>query len=96
MFGAPTFFVNGNMFAGVHEDSIILRLSEPDREGLASDCNEARPFEPMAGRPMKEYMALPEGACADSPLLQDYLERAHGYAFSLPPKKAKAAKNMGG
>ncbi len=26
MFGAPVYTVNGNMFAGVHEDHIFLRL----------------------------------------------------------------------
>lgn len=90
MFGAPTFFLNGNMFAGVHEDHIILRLSEKDRKALAADCEEAGSFEPMAGRPMKEYMALPEGACANSDLLQDYLKHSYDYALSLPAKKEKA------
>ena len=32
MFGSVTFFVNNNMFAGVHEDNVILRLSEADRQ----------------------------------------------------------------
>ena len=90
MFGSPTFFLNGNMFAGVHEDNIILRLSEKDRKALVAACRDAKPFEPMAGRAMKEYMALPEGACASPDLLHDYLKRSYDYAFSLPAKKAKA------
>ncbi len=28
MFGCPCAFVNGNMFAGVHEQNLIVRLSE--------------------------------------------------------------------
>ena len=34
MFGFPAYFVNGNMFTGVFEDVIILRLADPDREEL--------------------------------------------------------------
>ena len=37
MFGASTFFVKGNMFAGIHEDTIILRLSEEDRQEIQSE-----------------------------------------------------------
>ena len=29
MFGFPAYFANGNMFAGVFEDVIILRLADP-------------------------------------------------------------------
>ena len=31
MFGYPTCVLHGNMFMGLHEDSLILRLAEPDR-----------------------------------------------------------------
>jgi hypothetical protein len=31
MFGCPIGVVNGNMFTGVHNDEINVRLSDPDR-----------------------------------------------------------------
>ena len=30
MFGWPCCFVNGNLFAGLHKESMIFRLSQPD------------------------------------------------------------------
>ena len=55
MFGHPAAFVNGNMFSCLFQSSMILRLSEPDRRQSG-----AKPFEPMPGRPMREYVEVPE------------------------------------
>ena len=90
MFGSPTFFINNNMFAGVHQRTVILRLSEPDRNGVFAAHPQARPFEPMPGRIMKEYVALPEELCRDEAILQEWLNRAYKYASSLPPKEPKS------
>jgi len=89
MFGSPTFFVNNNMFAGVHQDTIIMRLSEQDRQEIQSRYDEAAPFEPMAGRIMKEYVALPESLSGNNDMLQEWLNRSYEYALSLPPKEPK-------
>ena len=32
MFGYPAAFVNGNMFAGLHQSNVVLRLPEPQLE----------------------------------------------------------------
>ena len=85
MFGSPPFFINGNMFAGVHEDTVILRLSDADRAGLFARHREAVPFTPM-GRPMKEYAALPESLCKNATVFNDFLERSFKYAASLTAK----------
>ena len=47
MFGSPTFFINNNMFAGVHQHTVILCLSETDRKEITATHAEAKPFEPM-------------------------------------------------
>src|SRR2546430_7616057 len=65
MFGYPAIFLNGNMVAGLFQDRMIVRLSEQDRETLASIPGAAR-FEPMPGRPMREYMVLP-ASIVDAP-----------------------------
>ncbi len=92
MFGSPTFFINNNMFAGAHEDSLILRLSSRDREEIGADRDEAGPFEPLAGRPMREYVALPEPLLADREWLAGWVERSFSFTSSLPPKEKKPKK----
>ncbi len=57
-FGYPCCFVKGNMCTGLHEENWIVRLSEEDRMELMK-IHGAKPFEPMKGRIMREYLALP-------------------------------------
>jgi TfoX/Sxy family transcriptional regulator of competence genes len=77
MFGSPTYFVNNNMFAGIHQDTIIIRLSEKDREEVLSTYDEAMPFEPMEGRIMKEYIALPESVYKNADIFRGWLDRSY-------------------
>jgi len=91
MFGYPAAFLGGNMFTGLHEDHLILRLSEADR-ALLLRVNGARIFEPMPGRPMREYVVLPESILSSPPKLVEWMNRAHAYARTLPPKDPKARK----
>jgi TfoX/Sxy family transcriptional regulator of competence genes len=87
MFGYPAAFVNGQMFAGLFADDMILRLSETDRAAFVAQTG-ATPFEPMPGRAMREYVVVPEEVRA-SPALAHWLEWSARYARSLPPKAAK-------
>ena len=59
MFGYPCAFVAGNLFTGLHQENVIVRLAERDRVA-AIGKQGARLFEPMSGRPMREYIVLPE------------------------------------
>jgi TfoX/Sxy family transcriptional regulator of competence genes len=88
MFGYPCAFYNGQMFAGLHQESMILRLSSDDRAGFLA-LPGATPFEPMAGRPMREYVVVPASVVDDPSELTPWLDRALAYAASLPPKVAK-------
>ena len=54
MFGYAGCFLKGYMFTGLHEQNWILRLDDADREQMI-DCHGAALFEPMEGRPMREY-----------------------------------------
>ncbi len=92
MFGCPSYFVNDNMFAGLHQDRPILRLSPQDRESILSRWDEATIFEPMAGRPMREYVVVPESLYNDAAAFQEWLDRSFSYASSLPPKASKGKK----
>ena len=89
MFGCPVYFVNGNMFAGLHQDDLMVRLSEEDREKVMEEYDQARLFEPVKGRKMKEYVVLPEELYSDEDLFHQWLERSYGYASSLPAKRPR-------
>jgi TfoX/Sxy family transcriptional regulator of competence genes len=92
MFGCPAFFINNNMFSAVHQDNIVLRLSPDGRKELVEQYDEAEPFEPMAGRVMKEYMVVPETLFSDQTAFEVWLGRSYEYASKLPPKKKKQKK----
>jgi TfoX/Sxy family transcriptional regulator of competence genes len=89
MFGMPAAFLNGNMFAGLHEQRFIVRLS-PDDLKEALENKGAAPFEPMPGRPMREYVVVPPSAVTVPADLDRWLGLAFGYATSLEPKAKKA------
>ena len=48
MFGFPAGFIHGNMFMGLHQENMILRLSEESRTELLA-IEGAKLFEPMPG-----------------------------------------------
>ncbi len=91
MFGYPCAFLNGNMFTGLHQENFIVRLSEDDRKH-ANEQYGTQPFDPMKGRPMREYIALPEEIMADEDALKDWVERSLSFASALPPKEKKPRK----
>ncbi len=91
MFGYPCAFVNGNMLTGTHEDNVIVRLPEKQRDELLAS-GRARQFEPMKGRVMREYVLVPRAATGDARALASWLSDAFRYTAGLAakPKKAKA------
>lgn len=88
MFGCPCAFVNGNMFAGVHEQRVILRLPQAARERLCA-AGAAQPFSVM-GRTMREYVAVEDATGRPQDQLVAWLEEAFAFAAGLPPKAARA------
>jgi TfoX/Sxy family transcriptional regulator of competence genes len=92
MFGYPALFLNGNMFAGTFQDKIVVRLDEPVR-ARATKAG-AKPFEPMPGRPMKEYVVVPAADVAKPAALAKWIEQARTYAMTLPMKTRPAKKTV--
>jgi TfoX/Sxy family transcriptional regulator of competence genes len=88
MFGCPCAFVNGNMFSGLHEDNMIVRLEEKDREEMIAHQG-AKPFQPMPGRTMKSYISVPETIKKDQTALRSLVQRSFDYSRSLPIKEKK-------
>lgn len=94
MFGYPAAFLNGNMLAGLHQEDFILRLPGDARAEIARDG--ARPFAPMPGRTMREYVVLPPSLIADGAAMARWLARAIDHVASMPAKapRARAARPM--
>lgn len=88
MFGFDCAFVNGQMFTGLFEDRMMVRLGDDERARLMA-LPGASAFEPMPGRPMREYATIPAALTAAPAKLRPWVERAFAYASALPPKRAK-------
>ncbi len=85
MFGYSCAFVKGNMFVGLHEAGMILRLPEGQRAEFLQ-LKGAEQFEPMPGRVMREYVVVPK-ILLDSPeRLRTWVERSLTFVSSLPAK----------
>jgi hypothetical protein len=91
MFGYPAAFVNGNLFMSLFQDHMVLRLSVADMAAFVERF-ETRAFDPMGGRPMKQYAVVPQAVADDDALLGEWTGRALAYAGSLPKKAPKPRK----
>ena len=91
MFGYPAGFVNGNMFMGLFQNEMILRLPEDARQELVKRLG-GKPFEPMPGRPMREYVSLPQSLMKDRKDLLAWVAKALAYGSSLKPKSKELKK----
>jgi TfoX/Sxy family transcriptional regulator of competence genes len=95
MFGYSAAFANGNMFAGLHEAGLVLRLPEEERAAFLHQQG-ARRFEPMPGRVMREYVVAPEALAGETAALRGWITRAFRYASSLPAKPGRKAPKKRG
>src|SRR5579864_1983826 len=75
MFGYPAAFIDGQLFAGLHQDSMIMRLSADDRTAFLKQKGSGI-FEPMPGRPMREYVVVPPSVLESGDQLAHWLTRA--------------------
>ncbi len=82
MFGCPCAFVNGRMFAAVHQERLLVRL--PDEAVKRPSL--------MMGRTMKDYAAFDGALDLAAEEMQDWVARGFAYTQTLPPKAAKVAK----
>jgi hypothetical protein len=95
MFGWPCCFVNGNLFMGLHKQSMIFRLAEADRAAFL-ELDGAGDFEPMPGRKMKGYTILAEPGRHDHAEVRAWAGRALEFTRGLPAKSKAAAKKADG
>ena len=95
MFGYPCYFVNGNMFVGLFQDDVFLRISLEDQKTVLAKHKGLTPFEPLPGRKMKEYLVIPKDVYTDNKAFDELLKLSFGYMLTLPIKLGKAKKGSG-
>ncbi len=91
MFGNVAAFANGNMFAGLFGEELFVRLPAEQREHLIGEGGAE--FQPMPGRPMKDYVTLPRRWRQDHQAARSWVSRSLAWAVTLPPKDPKAGKS---
>jgi hypothetical protein len=93
MFGTTAWFLesNGMMFIGAWGEGIMVRIGE-ERTTSLIESGDAEPFDPMGGKPMREYVLLDGERIAEDNDLLDWLDQASEFAGSLPPKQKKSRK----
>lgn len=83
MFGGICYTIKGNMVCGVYKDFLILRLGERQ----AADALKLPGVKPMdiTGKPMKGWVMIGAVSLTDEAVAR-WVEKAHAFAKSLPPK----------
>jgi TfoX/Sxy family transcriptional regulator of competence genes len=85
MFGGLAFLRHGNMVCGVMGAELMLRLG-PDLAEAALEEPDTRPMD-FTGRPMKSMVIVAPAGFASDEALAGWVERALGFAATLPPKR---------
>ena len=88
LFGNNAAFVNGNLFAGVYGSELFVRLPEEGRADLLKEKGSSA-FEPMKGRPMKEYVVVPPSWHVRPEIVERWVSRSLGWVAAMPPKQRK-------
>jgi len=67
MFGMPILKAGGKVFAGSWNGELVVKLPRERVQALIDD-GEGAPFEPMAGRTMKEWVIVRDDGLAQEAL----------------------------
>ena len=93
MFGNLAAFVNGNMFFCLLGDDVAVRLPEEDRGDLLTH-EGASQFEPLHGRPMREYITIPSVWQEEPEKLEEWVIRSFSWVSAMPEKQPKTRKKL--
>src|SRR5262245_11219559 len=80
MFGCPVYQLHGQRYAMLHENRVVLRLSEKDAAQLTA--KGGRPWEPMKGRSRKDRIVVPAAIAKSARSLRVWVQRAVRHAQS--------------
>jgi TfoX/Sxy family transcriptional regulator of competence genes len=92
MFGNDAAFVNGNMFTGLFGKELFVRLSVEDQAELLVEEGASR-FAPMKGRPMSDYIVVPNAWRSNPKKVGEWVARSLAWSSGLPAKAPKKSKS---
>ena len=79
---------NGHMFSFLSKEGLVaLRLPDELKEEFIKKY-KTKPFEAY-GKPLKEYVLVPEKLLKDMKVLKPYFNKSFDYVKSLKPKSSK-------
>jgi hypothetical protein len=78
----------GNLFVGLHKESMLFRLSEKDRASFLR-LDGTAVFEPMPGRKSNATVVFTDALARDRKELGKWIDRALDYMSGLPAKAKK-------
>jgi hypothetical protein len=84
MFGVACYMRDGNAFAGVWDDSLIVRTG-PGAYEAALQESFVREFD-ITGKPMTGWVVVEPEAIDEDPELREWLNRAMDFVMTLPKK----------
>lgn len=87
MFGNPAAFVNGHLFTGLFGPTWFVRLPDDERASLTAAGGTE--FAPMPGRPMREYVVMPDTIAADPRIAGAWARKALEHVAAMPPKPGR-------
>ena len=80
LFGCPVYVLEGERYATLYQDRVVLRLSPTDAAELIASGGRA--FEPIKGRKSKDRVVLPDEVSTSPRSLRAWVRRAVAYARS--------------
>lgn len=84
MFGGIVYLYQGNMLAGIWKDHLILRLGA-EQASAALKQKHVKVFD-ITGKPMKNWVMIHESKVVGEAALKSWLQKAHDFVGTLPPK----------
>jgi hypothetical protein len=78
LFGCPIYVLEGERYATLYQDRVVLRLPPADCAQLIA--MGGRPFEPIKGRKSKNRVVVPDDISTSARSLRAWVRRAVAYA----------------
>jgi hypothetical protein len=69
MFGMPTIKRGGKATSGYWNGAMVFKLTDEATREQALALDDAKPFDPMGGRPMREWVVVPTSHSDEWPRL---------------------------
>jgi TfoX/Sxy family transcriptional regulator of competence genes len=85
MFGGVGFTIDGNIAVGIRDEDLIVRLP-PDESEAAAAADHVRPMTMKGRGSIRGWLLVGPEATTEENALARWVERAAGYASSLPRK----------